>query len=94
MMRATWFLMLLVGVGLALTAISLPARAQTPVEYPDVTTIEPFSAQANFMSLPGYLRWATYRDQEVWLTYTEATRIVLAQGGPVSPQAQQMARAK
>ena len=93
MMRAAWFLMILVG-GVLLTTAATPACAQTSAAYPEVATLEPFSAQANFMSLPGYLRWVTYREQQVWLTWAEATRIVLAQGGPVSPQAQRIARAQ
>jgi hypothetical protein len=33
----------------------------------------------------------TFQEQHVWLTYAEATRIVIAQGGIVSPQARVLA---
>lgn len=92
-MRVGWFLLILVAVGVALTMAPQPASAQQ-AEYPNVANIQPFAPQANYMSLPGYLRWVTWRDQQVWLTYAEATRIVLAQGGQVSPQAQRLAQAR
>ena len=90
-MRVGWLFLVLVAVGLVLTLAPQPAAAQA--EYPNVASIQPFSAQANFMSLPGYLRWITWRDQQTWLTYPEATRIVVAQGGEVGPQAKRLAEA-
>ncbi len=90
-MRVGWFLLILVAVGVVMMVAPQPASAQG--EYPNVANIQPFSAQANYMSLPGYLRWVTWRDQKTWLTYAEATRIVVAQGGQVSPQAQRLAQA-
>ena len=68
-----------------------PASAQG--EYANVSNVQAFTAQANYMSVPGYLRWVTWRDQQVLLTYAEATRIVIAQGGQVSPVAQRRAEA-
>ena len=91
-MRVAGFVIILMVVGVGLIMASTPSYAQAQAEYPNVAMIEPFSAQANFMSLPGYLRLVTYRDQQVWLTYSEATRIVISQGGSVSPQAQRMAQ--
>jgi hypothetical protein len=47
--------------------------------YPDVSTLQPFPAEANFMSLPGYLRWVTFQQTSNWLSYAEATGIVTEQ---------------
>jgi len=50
-------------------------------EYPDVSGLTPFSPEADYMSVPGYLRWQVWRTQGYWLSYAEARRIVVAQGG-------------
>ncbi len=72
---------LLAMVLMLLVAIAVPAFAQAKPagEYPNVASMAPFSAGTNFMSLPGYLRWITWKDQGVWITYQEAERIVAAQ---------------
>lgn len=44
--------------------------------FPNVATLKPFSAAANFMSLPGYLRRLVYEFSAIWITYGEATRVV------------------
>lgn len=64
-----------------LVALALPAlaQAQEANEYPNVASLTAFSAEAQFMSLPGYLRWQTFREQGVWISYAEAERIVTAQ---------------
>jgi hypothetical protein len=49
------------------------ASAQT---YPNVKTIKAFSAAANFMSLPGYLRYLVHQQTGQWLTLMEAGRVV------------------
>lgn len=61
-------------------AMAQPAGAPTG-EYPNVASLQPFTQAANFMSLPGYLRWQTAREQGIWISYAEARRIVIAQGG-------------
>jgi hypothetical protein len=91
-MRMAWFLVIVIAVGVALALAPQPASAQQ-TEYPNVANLQPFSAQANYMSLPGYLRWVTWRDQQVWLSYPEASRIVLAQGGQVGWSSPRMAQA-
>jgi hypothetical protein len=58
---------------LASALAAMPAFAQ---QYPNVATLEPFSAETNFMSLPGYLRWVTFQQTGEWLSMAEATRIV------------------
>ena len=80
-MRAAWLLLIMVAVGSLLVLTPQPAVAQA--EYPNVADVQPFTPEANYMSLPGYLRWVTWRDQQVWLSYSEASRIVLAQGGQI-----------
>lgn len=57
-------------------AVIAPAFAQ---QYPDVASLKPFSAEANFMSLPGYLRWLVFQQTGQWITYAEAARIVQEQ---------------
>jgi len=88
MSRITWLLAALLVIGVL--AIAGPASAQgtaTPQqpaaagEYPNVSGVEAFTAAANYMSLPGYLRWMTFKEQGLWLTYAEALRIVQSQRG-------------
>ena len=49
------------------------ASAQT---YPNVKSVKAFSAAANFMSLPGYLRDLVHQRTGQWLTVLEARRVV------------------
>jgi hypothetical protein len=58
---------------------SVPAT-QGPALFPGVSGLEPFSAEANFMSLAGYLRWLMFQQQGQWLSRVEAERIVNQQG--------------
>ncbi len=64
--------LLMIGV-LVLAANIVPAFAQ---QYPDVSNLKAFAAEANFMSLPGYLRWVVYQVNNQWLSMEEASRIV------------------
>jgi len=82
--KLTLVLLVMVLSVMVIGATAQPAAAQTQTgratgEYVDVSSIVPFSAQANFMSLAGYLRWTVLRDQQVLLTRAEAQRIVTAQ---------------
>jgi hypothetical protein len=90
-MRTGLLLLVALAMVLALSLTPRPASAQMANEYPNVAGIQPFSAESGFLSLPGYLRVRTFHEQHVWLTYAEATRIVIAQGGTVSPQARALA---
>lgn len=58
-----------------------PAQPGAPQLYPNVATLEPFSAEANYMSLPGYLRWVVFQQTGQWLSRAEANRIVNQQTG-------------
>jgi len=45
-------------------------------QYPVVSNLTPFTAETNFMSLAGYLRYLNHQTTGAWLTFAEATRIV------------------
>lgn len=69
-------LLVLFCVLVALFAAGSPASA---AQYTDVAGLQPFAAESNFMSLAGYLRWTTFKEQGVWLSMPEAKRIVAQQ---------------
>ncbi len=75
-MRKIAFLTL---VTLMLTAFAPMAMASSIGEG-DIAGLTAFTAESNYMSLPGYYRWQTYLDQGVWLPMLEALRAVKAQG--------------
>jgi hypothetical protein len=59
--------------------VALPAFATPQAfaqSYPQVGNVKAFSAGANFMSLPGYLRYLVHQQTGRWLTYAEAMRAV------------------
>ncbi|HLW49237.1 MAG TPA: hypothetical protein VKW09_15930 [bacterium] len=66
--------------GVAMAQTTTPAPTTTPAtttgQYPNVANLKPFSAEANFMSLPGYLRYLVFQQTSQWLTRAEAVRIV------------------
>lgn len=72
-------LALLTALGVAAVA---PAFAQ---QYPDVSHLKPFSAESNFMSLAGYLRWVVFQQSNNWLSMAEAQRIVADQTKTATP---------
>lgn len=49
---------MIVATTLLVASAVTPVLAQTT--YPDVSKLDPFSAESNFMSLPGYIRWVTF----------------------------------
>ncbi len=76
MTRTGLVLLVLVGAAMLLAMAVTPAAA---AEYPKVAGMQPFAAETNYMSLAGYLRWMTFKDQGVWLSMAEAKRIVAEQ---------------
>jgi len=78
-----WLMILLV---LTILVVSLPSitmattvgEANQDVVY--VAGLEPFTAETNYMSLPGYLRYEEFKTDGVWMTRLEAVRIVKSQG--------------
>lgn len=68
---------LFVLIAAALTLL-FPATARA-AEYPQVTQLRPFSAEANYMSLPGLVRYLVWAQDGVWLSRGEAVAIVASQ---------------
>jgi hypothetical protein len=67
------FLVIIAVFGTLVALATTPASA---AQYTNVAGLEPWSAESNYMSLAGYLRWMTFREQGVWLSMPEAKRIV------------------
>ncbi|OPZ83262.1 MAG: hypothetical protein BWY76_02358 [bacterium ADurb.Bin429] len=68
-------LLALFAVG-ALLCLAQPAAAQT---IPNVRGLQAFTAETRFMSLPGYLRWQYFVENDVWISRAEANALVTAQ---------------
>jgi len=85
MMKALGMLLLVMVLSVMVVgATAQPAAAQAQTSpaasgYPDVSGLQPFSAETNYMSLAGYLKWTAFKDQQVWLSMAEAQHIVTAQ---------------
>jgi len=63
-------------------AFAASSKAATPKTlYPEVATLTPFSLPANYMSLPGFLRYLSYGRLGHWLTYTKAAQVVRQERG-------------
>jgi len=69
----------LLALTFAVAALGLCASPAAAQDYPNVATLQSWSVESNYMSLPGYLRWMTFREQSIWLSMAEAKRIVAAQ---------------
>ncbi|MHB2020771.1 MAG: hypothetical protein ACYCW6_27855 [Candidatus Xenobia bacterium] len=52
---------------------SAPAKA---ANYPSVSNLTPFTADCNYMSRAGYLRYLVYERDGIWLSRAEAVAIV------------------
>ncbi len=74
---------IIIGIALvtamAASAVVAPKAAQAQ-DIP-VANLTPFTAEANYMSKPGYLRYRTYVATNNWISYEEAARLVAEQGG-------------
>lgn len=66
------------GAIVAGAAFAPQASAQTV----DVSTLRPFSPPANYMSLPGYLRYRVLVSEGRWISREEAVQAVESQGAP------------
>lgn len=71
----------LAGTAMAQTTPATTPASQTQGQYPNVANLKPFSAEANYMSLAGYLRYLVFQQTGQWLTRAEAVRIVDQQKG-------------
>jgi len=75
--------MLLLAMLVIVTMFALIAPASAQQVIPNVKGLTPYSAQTNFMSLPGYLRWQYYIENgNVWVSIQEATQLVNSQISP------------
>ena len=81
MSRLAWCLVVAVAICMVVAVAAQPAAAQEAGTFPNVSALTPFTAEANYMSMPGYLRWQTYLEQKVWISVPEAKRIVSEQTG-------------
>jgi hypothetical protein len=70
---------IIVLVAVVVSAVFSPTVSAQ--QYPSVANVKAFSAGANFMSLPGYLRYLVHQQTGQWLTLLEATRVVKQQTG-------------
>ena len=66
------------AVAVAGAAFAPQARA----DYADVKTMTPFSPNANYMSLPGFLRYKFLLSDGRWISREEAVEAVAQQGAP------------
>lgn len=58
----------------------LPATQVQAQDYVSVKGLTPFTPAANFMSLPGYLRWRYLLSSGRWISRQEAVNAVTNQG--------------
>ena len=85
MMKALGMLLLVMVLSaMVVGATAQPAAAQAQTgtaagEYPDVSGLQPFAAETNYMSLAGYLKWTAFKGNGVWLSTAEAQRVVTSQ---------------
>ena len=55
-------------IAIAFSVLSLGGQRVSAATPPDVTNLKPFTEAANFLSLPGYLRWQTFVQQGTWIS--------------------------
>ena len=85
MMKALGMLLLVMVLSVMVVgAAAQPAAAQARTSTvaggsPDLSGLQSFSAETDYMSLAGYLRCTAFKEQHVWLSMAEAQRIVTAQ---------------
>ena len=57
-----------------------PGQQGAPGQVPNIAGLKPFSPEADFMSLAGYLRYLMHQATGQWVTYAEAKRAAQQQG--------------
>jgi hypothetical protein len=77
--RSMWKTISIITALVVVSAVFAPTVSAQ--QYPNVGNVKAFSAGANFMSLPGYLRYLVYQQTGQWLTRTEAARVIQQQTG-------------
>ena len=74
-------LMIVTFVAVAAVASLFAANRAEAQEYPSVSGLTPFTQEANFMSLPGYLRWKHFQATGTWISRDEAVQAANADMG-------------
>lgn len=64
-----------------LVMVMTTATVAAASQYPQVSTLHAFSPDANYMSLPGYLRYLVHQQDGHWLRFRETARIVHQERG-------------
>ncbi len=72
-------LLVLLVLGMLVAGIALTGDRAYAQQYPQVAELKPFTAEAGFMSLPGYLRWQVFVEQGKWIGREEAAEVVAEQ---------------
>lgn len=73
---------LVLAIALAVTAAAtlVAAPSAQAQQFPSVAGLTPFSAECNYMSKPGYLRYRYFVSSGNWISYEEAARVAAEQG--------------
>ncbi len=62
---------------MCLLGLSQQASAQT---VPNVSGLKAFTAQTRYLSLPGYLRWQYFMENDQWISFDEANELLKEKG--------------
>ena len=73
-------LILTIAVVAATAATAVVAPQAQAQQFPNVAGLTPFTAEANYMSKPGYLRYRYFVTSGRWISYEEAARVAAEQG--------------
>ena len=68
----------LLGVLLGMVMLGFASRSSAAT-IPSVKGLQPFSVQTNYMSLAGFLRWQYFVENNKWISFNEAARLVKKQ---------------
>lgn len=74
-------LLVLLVLSVVVGGMLLSTTQANAQQAPSVAGLTPFSPGANYMSLPGYLRWQIFMEQGTWISREEAIQMVDAQLG-------------
>lgn len=74
-------LMIVTFVAAVAAAGAFTANRAEAQEYPSVAGLTAFTPEANFMSLPGYLRWKHFQATGQWISRDEAVQATNSQMG-------------
>ncbi len=74
-------LIVVVMAAAAMLTAATAKQAQAQTNYPNVAGLTAFTQAANYMSLPGYLRYRYFLDSGRWISREEAENAVRTQVG-------------